>query len=109
MDLSLTQGLTFQTILVKELCKADGQVGILHRRLPLALDGGGERGARQDGVHLEVEVPGKDDEEGDDEGGQHEPGEVVGPEVVPLGAVDARRVREEAQAVVGQEIEALRG
>ena len=109
MDLSSTQGLTFQTILVKELRKADGQVGILHRRLPLALDGGGERGARQDGVHLEVEVPGKDDEEGDDEGCQHEPGEVVGPEVVPLGAVDARCVREEAQAVVGQEIEALRG
>jgi hypothetical protein len=37
------------------------------------------------------------------------PGEVVWPQVVPLGAVDARRVGEEAQAVVGEEVEAFLG
>jgi hypothetical protein len=37
------------------------------------------------------------------------PGEVVWPQVVPLGAVDARRVGEEAQAVVGQKVEAFLG
>jgi hypothetical protein len=37
------------------------------------------------------------------------PGEVVWPQVVPLGAVDARCVGEEAQAVVGEEVEAFLG
>jgi len=37
------------------------------------------------------------------------PGEVVWPQVVPLGAVDARRVGEEAQAVVGEKVEAFLG
>jgi hypothetical protein len=37
------------------------------------------------------------------------PGEVVWPQVVPLGAVDTRRVGEEAQAVVGEKVEAFLG
>jgi len=77
--------------------------------LPLPLDGGAERVAGVDGHDLFVEVEGERDQESDDERSEEESGEVVRHQVVPLRAVHARRVREEAQAVVGEDVEPLQG
>ena len=64
---TLSLPFTLKPFLVKELCKADGQVRVFHGRFLLPLDRRADGVARQDGVHLEVKIPREHDQERDDE------------------------------------------
>ena len=92
---------------VKKLCKADGQIWILHVYGLLSLNGRCHRVAGEGCMQSAVKDDRERDEKGDDEYGQEDPAEVIGLQVVPLWTVHACVVPEVAQTVVREEVKSF--